>query len=136
MGLGARFYDQIGYPGAEHDDGEQGRYTADALAEGVNIVHPANNGIVLFLRGGKSAFAEKELVGFMLRQLPAVNHQTNESGDDDAPEYSHYRESVHNIGLQKKFAWLEHSHVAHNVREFVWICWPDEMKHTRTSVAL
>ncbi len=89
--LGVRHSDELCYPDAKDEDADQCGDSANPGADGLDEVDATNDLIVLFFCGGKGVFTEKKLIGFMLREVPAINHQTDEGSYEDAPDYGHYR---------------------------------------------
>ena len=89
--LGARHSDELCHPDANDEDADQCGDSANPGADGLDEVDATNDLIVLFFCGGKSIFTKEKLVGFVLREVPAIDHQTDEGGYDDAPNYGHNR---------------------------------------------
>lgn len=89
--LGVRLCDKLRYPDAEDENRNQRGRSTNACADGLDEVDATNDPIVLFLYGWESAFTKEKLVGFMLRELPAIDHQTDEGSDENTPNDGHYR---------------------------------------------
>ena len=80
-----RLCDQLSNPGTDQKDSRKGCYTTGTSAEGLDEINAADDRFVLFLSYRKSGLAEKKLIGFMLRESCAVDHQANKSSNTDAP---------------------------------------------------
>jgi hypothetical protein len=90
-----RLRDELCDPDAEDENGDQSGSSAHACADRLDEVDFTNDHFVLFLRMRESIFAQKELVGFMLRELPAIDHQADKGGDENAPDNGHYSKCAH-----------------------------------------
>jgi len=88
--LGARLSDELCYPDAEDENADQRCGSTNPGADGLDEIDAANNLIILLLCVWKSVFTKEKLIGFMLREVPAINHQTDKGGDENAPDYGHY----------------------------------------------
>ena len=86
-----RLGDELCDPDAEDKNSDQSGSSTHACADGLDEVDYANDHFVFFLRMRKSVLAQKELVGFMLRELPAIDHQADKGCDKNAPDNGHYR---------------------------------------------
>jgi hypothetical protein len=102
-----RLCDQLSNPDADQENGREGCYAAGASAEGLDEVNAADDLFVLFLMDGKSGLAEEKLIGFMLRESCAIDHQANECRNADAPKNSHDMKCVHGVPQKKVMSWSE-----------------------------
>ncbi len=84
-GSGPRFGDQFCDPEAKQNDAHQRGDGSGSRTVRLDEVHPADDLVVLLLSVRQGAFAEKELICFMLGQRSTVDHQTDKHGDADAP---------------------------------------------------
>ncbi len=87
--------EHLGDPDADDDEGHEDGCSANAFAEGLDGVGAADDVVVLLMAGGGRGFGEEELVGLMLRQVAAVDHESHEGRYDEAPEGERDGECVH-----------------------------------------
>jgi hypothetical protein len=84
--LRTRLCDHLSDPDTEDEHGHEGSNATGTSAERLDEVNSPDDLFVLFLGYGKSGLAEKKLIGFVLRESAAVDHQTNKSSNANAPD--------------------------------------------------
>jgi len=133
--LGARHSDELCHPDANDEDADQCGDSANPGADGLDEVDATNDLIVLFFCGGKSIFTKEKLVGFVLREVPAIDHQTDECCDENAPDCSHNGESVHDMPQKKVMSWSGIPSEATGAWRR-WVGRAGNAKHTPVSIRL
>ena len=87
----------MGDPDAKYQKAHQGGYSSGSGADGLDEVDTADDLLVFLLSNWKSGFTEKKLVGFVNSEVSAINHETDECSNTDAPDNGQNVKGIHGV---------------------------------------